>query len=134
MSTRFLTPDLALALHDVSIERYGGMPGIRDRGAFESAVAQPESTFGGELLHTGIFDQAGAYLFHLAKNHPFLDGNKRVALACAAVFLEINGYELPHEANDVLERLTLSVAEGKTGKAKVAHVLADLFGPTEEAA
>ncbi|MDB5095693.1 MAG: death-on-curing protein [Cyanobacteria bacterium RYN_339] len=125
--TNFLTTDLALRLHDIALERHGGMAGLRDRGAFESAIAQPEATFGGDLLHPGIFEQAAAYLFHLAKNHAFLDGNKRVALACATVFLEMNGYELPAEANDALERLTLAVAEGRADKATIAQEFASYF-------
>jgi len=125
--TKFLNIDLAIRLHRMAIERHGGMAGIRDQGGLESALAQPEASFGGDLLHPTIFDQAAAYLFHIAKNHPFLDGNKRAALACALVFLEMNGYAVPADENDALEALTWRVAEGRADKAEAARYLASLF-------
>lgn len=68
-------------IHQRQIERFGGLDGIRDEGLLESAVAQPQATFFGEFLHPTICDQASAYLYHIAKNHPFIDGNKRTAFA-----------------------------------------------------
>jgi death-on-curing protein len=70
------------------------MYGIRDQGLLESALAQPKATFSGELLHSAIHEQAAAYLYHIAKNHPFVDGNKRTAFAAMDVFLRMNGYIL----------------------------------------
>ena len=67
------------------LARYGGEYGIRDVGLTESAVATPHAQFGGELLHADPVAQAAAYLFHLCSNHPYLDGNKRVALASAMI-------------------------------------------------
>ena len=67
--------------------RYGGLPGLRDEGLLESAVAQAVATFGGEYLHNDIFQMAAAYLFHIVQNHPFVDGNKRAGAAAAVVFL-----------------------------------------------
>jgi death on curing protein len=78
---KFLALELVLELHRDQIESFGGSPGIRDQGLLESALAQPEATFGGEYLHSTIPDQAAAYLYHLALNHPFIDGNKRTAFA-----------------------------------------------------
>jgi death-on-curing protein len=127
--TQFLDVARALALHDASLTRYGGLPGIRDAGALASAVAQPEASFGGQLLHSTVYDQASAYHFHIAKNHAFLDGNKRTALACAVVFLEMNGYEIPREANDELEALTLRVAEGQVSKAQLSAYFCAMFEP-----
>lgn len=65
-------------IHQILIEQFGGMPGVRDEGLLESAVSQPQVTFFGELLHPTIQAQAAAYLYHLAKNHPFLDGNNNL--------------------------------------------------------
>ncbi|MFN5897887.1 MAG: type II toxin-antitoxin system death-on-curing family toxin, partial [Planctomyces sp.] len=86
----FLTVSDVLESHQCQIEIYGGSPGIRDRGLLESAIAQPQTTFGGQYLHADVFEMAAAYLYHLVMNHPFVDGNKRVGLEAALVFLEIN--------------------------------------------
>lgn len=72
---KFLERSETLAIHDVQIASFVGMHGIRDEGLLESAIAQPQATFGGELLHATIHEQAGAYLYHISKNHPFIDGN-----------------------------------------------------------
>lgn len=111
----FLTPEQVLAIHRRVIEKFGGDPGIRDRGLMESAVAMPQAQFAGQHLHQGIPEQAGAYLFHLCKNHPFIDGNKRVALASAEVFVLLNGRVLS-ATNDELEELTMGVAAGNVSK------------------
>jgi death on curing protein len=72
----------------------GGSVGIRDSGLLRPALAMPETSFDGEYLHPSLFEMAGAYLFHLARNHPFVDGNKHTALMCAWVFLGLNGQGL----------------------------------------
>ena len=87
MDTRYLSLDEAMAIHAHQIARYGGTPGIRDRTLLESALAMPKATFGAELLHPTLSEQAAAYVFHLVKNHPFLDGNKRVGLACGRTMM-----------------------------------------------
>lgn len=92
----FLDVDDVLELHAAQIEIYGGLPGLRDRGLLESAVAQPQSSFGGSFAHEGLFAMAGAYLFHLVSNHAFLDGNKRAGLLAAVVFLDVNGISIDH--------------------------------------
>ena len=91
---RFLTVDEVLALHEHSVRRYGGAPGVRDASLLESAVAMPQQTAFGELAHPNLHEQAGAYLYHLCKNHPFFDGNKRTAFVATATFLGVNGYSL----------------------------------------
>ena len=83
-----------LEIHQILIDLFGGMPGIRDEGLLESALSQPQATFFGELLHPTIHEQAAAYLYHIAKNHPFLDGNKRTAYGAMETFLRLNGYNL----------------------------------------
>ncbi len=96
--------------------------GLRDRGLLESALAMPEATVGRESLHPSLEEQAAAYLFHLVKNHPFMDGNKRVGLACCLVFLRLNGRRV-RATDDALVNLVLGVAEGRLAKADVAVFL-----------
>ena len=108
-----------LEIHAGQVANYGGSPGLRDRGLLESAIAQPAASFDGEYLHRDIFEMAAAYLFHLVLNHPFVDGNKRVALECALVFLEINGVSL-EVSDDELVELTLTSAQGKCSKLQIA--------------
>ncbi|MEH1852771.1 MAG: type II toxin-antitoxin system death-on-curing family toxin [Nostoc sp.] len=91
---KFLTISQVLDIHQRQIQRFGGTAGVRDEGLLDSALAQPQATFGGELLHPTIHEQAAAYLYHLAMNHPFLDGNKRTAFAVMLTFLNLNGYTL----------------------------------------
>ena len=76
----FLTEEQILHLHQLAIEKHGGSLGLRDSGLLKSALAMPESGFGGNYFHATIFEMAAAYLFHLVKNHPFVDGNKRIGL------------------------------------------------------
>jgi len=115
MSVHFLTVEELLTIHQRVIAAHGGMLGVRDRGLLESANSMPAAQFGGQYLHPDLASMAAAYLFHLCKNHPFLDGNKRVALAAADVFLELN--ELLLDATDQeLELVTLGVADGSISK------------------
>ena len=72
-----LTLDELLAIQADQIRCYGGSPGLRDLGLLRSALAMPETTFEGEFLHGTVFEMAAAYLFHIARNHPFVNGNKR---------------------------------------------------------
>jgi death on curing protein len=82
MTPRFLDLVEVLEIHESRIELYGGRPGVRDLGLLQSALAQPSAGFGGEYLHGNLYEMAAAYLFHVSRNHPFVDGNKRTALAC----------------------------------------------------
>jgi len=120
---RFLGLDEVIALHSSQIERYGGSAGVRDLGLLESAVAAPEASFGGDYLHGTLPEMAAAYLFHLAQNHPFIDGNKRVAAAAMIMFIYLNDRDLACD-EDELVSLTVGVATGKTTKAEVAVFLA----------
>ena len=116
----FLSVDDVLLIHARVIEEFGGDSGLRDRGLLESAVAMPQSSFGGKDLHTGLAGKAAAYHFHLCANHSFIDGNKRVAVAASEVFLLINGHELS-ASDDEIEELTLGVATGKLSKDQVVE-------------
>jgi death on curing protein len=98
-----------LSFHEHLLARFGGLPGIRDEGLLASALARPQ-----QLLNYGkpdLFEMAAAYAFGIARNHPFLDGNKRSALMAAALFLEVNGYSLEATEESAVEH-TLALAAG----------------------
>ncbi len=118
----FLDVDDVLEIHESQLEHIGGGAGLRDRGLLESAVAQPQSSFAGEFAHQGLYEMAAAYLFHLVRNHPFVDGNKRVGLLAALVFLDLNGVGIDRPS-DVLYELTMGVAAGRIDKPAVAAEL-----------
>jgi death on curing protein len=116
---RFLLLEEVLGIHAHQIETYSGSFGVRDAGLLLSAVAAPQASFAGELLHGTLFEMAAAYLFHLARKHPFIDGNKRAALACALVFLELNGVSIDAPDEDLVE-MVLRVATGEESKSGAA--------------
>ncbi len=89
------------------------------------AIAVPQASFGGEPLHTDVFDMGAAYAFHICQNHPFVDGNKRVGLASALVFLDINGILLEDKEGKLYD-LMMTVAEGKAGKPEIAKLFREL--------
>ncbi len=91
-------------------------------GLLQSAVAMPQASYGGQVLHPTVFDQAAAYLYHLVQNHPFLDGNKRIGAASALVFLAMNDVQIEGD-EDGLVALTMSVASGGAGKDEIAEWL-----------
>jgi death-on-curing protein len=111
-----------LLIHADQLERYGGLAGLRDHGLLVSAVSMPRSTYGGEFLHGDLFAMAAAYLFHITRNHPFLDGNKRTGAAAALVFLDLHGIEVA-ATDDALYDLVIAVAKGDIGKDAVAAFL-----------
>jgi death-on-curing protein len=97
-------------------------------GLLESALAAPQATFGGAYLHPTLPEIAAAYLFHVVKNHPFVDGNKRAGLICAIAFLGLNGLKLiadPDELTDIV----LRVADGRAGKPEIAVMFAQTTRP-----
>lgn len=120
MEPVFLTLDEVIAIHGDQVERYGGSLGVRDWGLLKSAIAMPAAAFGGQYLHSDIFEMAAAYLFHLVQNHPFIDGNKRVGAVAADVFLTMNEYLLTAEQDDYAE-LVLAVARGEMSKSTAAE-------------
>ena len=93
----FLGLDEVIEIHHDQINRYGGPSGIRDIELLKSAIAMPPATFGGEYLHKNLYEMAAAYLFHITRNHPFIDGNKRTGAVAAVVFLFMNGIEFQAE-------------------------------------
>lgn len=127
MQIYFLALEDVLEIHADQIHRYGGKKGVRDQNLLLSAIAQPSSTFDGQYLHKTFSEKAAAYLFHICQNHPFIDGNKRVALVSALIFLAMN--DLPIDYNETaLEKLTRSVAEGKINKKGLATFFSKSLG------
>jgi death-on-curing protein len=120
MEPVFLGLDEVIAIHADQIERYGGLAGIRDMELLKSATAMPRAGFGGDYLHTDIFEMAAAYLLHIVRNHPFVDGNKRTGAVSAVVFLLLNRIELLTD-EDSFERIVLMAAEGKMTKEEIAR-------------
>ncbi|MEG4170170.1 MULTISPECIES: type II toxin-antitoxin system death-on-curing family toxin [unclassified Microcoleus] len=116
---KFLSLDEVLELHDDQIYSFGGTPGVRDEGLLESALAQPQATFGGQFLHPTISEQAAAYLYHIAMNHPFIDGNKRTAFAVTDTFLRLNGCTL-NLTDDRAYDLVMRVARGSITKEELS--------------
>ncbi len=120
-----LTVEVVKVIHHEVLQAHGGGAGVRDNALLESAVAAPQATMMGEPLFSDPIDIAAAYMFYLCRNHPFVDGNKRVALASCLVFLEQYG-KLPTDELDVdaWEQFTLAVAaseldrEGTTKRLK----------------
>lgn len=116
----WLTRDECLALHDMMLSYYGGLPGVREENLLESALAKPQ-----QLFHYGkapMADLAAAYVVGIVKNHPFLDGNKRTGFMMGAGFLERNGFEF--QATEVDATLkTLALAAGEMTEADYAKWL-----------
>ncbi len=119
MPPTFLHIQEVLEVHRNQIELYGGSEGIRDLGLLESAIAMPQAGFGGQYLHADIFEMAAAYLFHLAKNHPFIDGNKRTASMAAFTFLHLNGQTLT-ATEEEFEKVVLAAAQSEMDKQQIA--------------
>jgi death-on-curing protein len=107
----YLEVDYVLELHDRLVEQTGGAAGLRDRGQLESAVAQPQMTFGGADLYPTLAEKAAALAFSLVRNHPFVDGNKRIGHAAMETFLVMNGFELA-ATTDEQEAIILQLAAG----------------------
>src|SRR5438477_9799546 len=104
----YLSVEQVRALHATQLRAYGGATGLRDRGALESALARPAMTFGGDDLYLDLASKAAALMHSLALNHPFVDGNKRVAAHAAILFIQLNGHEFTGTPDEVVE-VTLSV-------------------------
>jgi death on curing protein len=109
-----------LRAHQKSIQTYGTSTGLFDHRLLASALAAPKQSLRGQLLHSGPAEIAAAYLFHLCMNHPFVDGNKRIGLLAALLFLDANGYTLtatPAQA----EAITMKVAASQCSKQELTQ-------------
>jgi len=120
-----LTIEIVREIHYQAVKIFGGLHGIRDEALLASAVFAPQSSFGGKSPYVNLVDIAAAYLFYLGRNHPFLDGNKRTAMAAAIVFLRLNGFD-PAADSDDWERLVLDVASGKIDREQTTRWLRKL--------
>jgi death-on-curing protein len=127
---RHLDVESVLAIHERVLAAHGGLSGLRDRALLESAVAAPQASFGGKPLLQDPIEMASAYLFHLCRNRPFADGNKRTALAAALVFLDANGLlpdpGAPTRRLDDWESLVLDVASSKLDREQTSRRLRKL--------
>jgi death on curing protein len=120
---RWALDSVVISVHRMLIAEHGGRPGIRDKGLLDSALARPRQRLFYEP-QARLFDLAAAYGYGLAKNHPFIDGNKRAALAVASIFLEINGFSLDApepQAVVIIEQL----AAGNLAEIELAQWLSD---------
>lgn len=119
---KFISISDALQIYRGQMEQFGGSYGIRDRGLLESALAMPQVRFGGKYLHENLFDMAAAYLYHIVKNHPFVDGNKRTGSVITLLFLKTNGIELEYTQKMIYE-LACKVATSEIAKEEIAQYL-----------
>jgi death-on-curing protein len=122
MAVSFIPDGLILTIHADLLERYGGRPGLRDPHLLESALAQAKMTAGGKYLHRTLFQKAAAYGFHVCKNHPFVDGNKRVAFVLMEMFLQMNGWGMVASEEEAYSMM-MALASGQLSKAELASWL-----------
>ena len=120
-----LTIEIVREIHDEAVKNFGGLHGIRDEALLTSAIFAPQSSFGGKSPYIDLIDIAAAYLFYLCRNHPFLDGNKRTAMAAAIVFLRLNGFN-PATDGEKWEGLILDVASSKIDREQTTRRLRKL--------
>ena len=116
---RWVAESVVYAIHDEQIAEHGGLPGLRDQALLQSALARPQQldAYGNDPDLAGL---AAAYAAGIARNHPFLDGNKRTAIVVAGgVFMPLNGYELVADNAEVV-RTMLGVADGQISEAELA--------------
>ena len=122
MAIRFLPEELVTIIHSDLLQRYGGKAGLRDIALLQSALAQPKVTVGRKFVHKSVFDKAAAYGFHLCKNHPFIDGNKRVAFVLMDLFLQRNGWEIAANEQDAYS-LMIDLSSGNVSKTELSSWL-----------
>ena len=109
-----LSKEQVLRLHNALLETFGGTAGVRDDGLLESALNAPFATFGGQYLYPSVQAKAAQLGFGIVKNHPMIDGNKRLGSHVMLVFLVLNGYELSYTQTE-LSDIILDLASGKIG-------------------
>ena len=117
--TRYLATETVLEIHEELVIRYGGSQGVRDYGLVDSAVARPRAGFGDYEAYPDLFMKAAVLGHSLLKNHPFVDGNKRTAIASIGMFLEENGYQLI-QSKGHLYRLALEIENNSMPEDKIA--------------
>ncbi len=120
-----LTVEIVKEIHATAISMFGGLEGLHEPTLLESAVAAPQASFGGKSIFVDTVEIAAAYLYYLCSNHPFVDGNKRVALGSCLVFLELNGFKFAQDSED-WENLTLAVAASLLSRQEITDTLRKL--------
>ncbi len=118
----FLDFNRIVQLNKLAISTFGGSDGIRDRGLIESAISQPQASFGGEYLHGNLYLMAAAYFFHISESQGFSDGNKRTGFLALFAFLKLNGCDLTIP-DDYLWPILMEVTSGQRGKSDLADFL-----------
>jgi death on curing protein len=130
-SLLYLSVEAVERIHGAVLAAHGGSPGLRDARLLESAVAAPQASYGGEALIRGAIEIAAAYLFYLCRNHPFVDGNKRTALAACLVFLDTNrlleAEDLPGRDIDDWEALVRDIAASRLDRRRATKRLRELL-------
>jgi death on curing protein len=123
MAVKFLSVELVRIIQADLVRRYGGRTGLRDPELLESAVVHPRMTVGGKPAcrpaYRTIFDKASAYGFHLCRNHPFIDGNKRVAFVAMYIFLQKNGWTL-NAPEENAYRMMMELASAKITRSELS--------------
>ena len=127
---QFVPKKVVIYLHEKLIQLYGGKPGIRDTKLLDSALAQPQQSYNGELLHQSVFEIAAAYGYYLCHNHPFFDGNKRITLVVMDVFLQKNGYEISASEKEAY-KIIVKLANGDLSKNDLVSWLRNNTEPLE---
>ncbi len=124
---RWLSMTLVLAVHADQVKAHGGSPGLRDKGLLDSALSRPRNRFGYES-GSDLCGLAASYGFGIAKNHPFIDGNKRVAFQAMYLFLGLNGLRIDAPEEEVVV-LILALASGELGEPELATLLRNHTSP-----
>ena len=114
--------DDVLQIHAALIERFGGSPGLRNLGILQSSLEQPHSEYFGHERYPTVIAKAAAYLYYVCQNHPFVDGNKRVAFALCSIYLNMHGLKL-NMTVDEAENLTVAVASGSLSAEAVIEAI-----------
>lgn len=118
----YLSVEEVIAMHDAFLQKFGGLPGIRDINLLMSAVEIPKSRMFGQDLYPTIYNKASAYLYHIVCNHPFNDGNKRTGFGAALLFLKANSIPIKFDKKKY-ENLVVEVSKAKVTKEEIAHFL-----------
>lgn len=119
---KYFRVEEVIDFHDLLVEKYGGMSGIRDLGLLTSALAMPQQSFGGQELHETVYEKAAAYMYHIIKNHPFFDGNKRTAVFVCIAFFKRNNMMFEIDPL-VLEELAVNIAKNAIDKTELSILL-----------
>lgn len=126
---KYLYPKQVIYLHQHILEATGGSLGVRDKGLLESAIYRPQATFGGQDLYPDLFSKAAALGYSIIKNHPFIDGNKRIGYEVMRLFLRWNGYDIKKGCVEEKYALVMKIAEGSASEQQLVDWLKDNSAP-----